>query len=144
MILDHTASPDLPVTKYKLDERKEITAETIGAFVADFFADELKPYFKSEPEPKLATQNGLTKIVGSTHASIVNDPTQDVFVFYYAPWCSHCKEYLPVWERFADEDADKYHTLTIGKFDATANEVEGLTLKEYPTLIYYPRWNKQG
>ena len=41
MILDHTANPDLPVTKYKLDERTEITAETIDAFVTDFFADEL-------------------------------------------------------------------------------------------------------
>jgi hypothetical protein len=32
----------------------------------------------------------------------------------------------------------------IAKFDATANEAEGLEVRGYPTLIFYPRDNKEG
>lgn len=32
--------------------------------------------------------------------------------------------------------------LTIGKFDATANEVDGVDIKGYPTLLFYPKGGK--
>lgn len=60
---------------------------------------------------------------------------------FYAPWCGHCKKLAPIWEQLAQEFKD-VPGLVIGKFDSTTNEVDGLEVKGYPTLKFYPRGNK--
>jgi len=61
-----------------------------------------------------------------------------VFVKYYAPWCGHCKKLAPIWDDLAKELSD-VKGLVIGKFDATANEVDGVEIRGYPTLKFYPK-----
>lgn len=82
-------------------------------------------------------------IVGTTFDSIVKDPTKDVLVKFYAPWCGHCKSLAPIWQELADSVAD-IPDLVIGKFDATANEAAGVAIRGYPTLKFYPKDNKEG
>lgn len=60
---------------------------------------------------------------------------------FYAPWCGHCKKLAPVWEQLASELKD-VPNLVIAKFDATANEVDGLEIRGYPTLKFYAKGNK--
>ena len=43
----------------------------------------------------------------------------------------------PVWDEVAKDLLD-VKGLTIAKFDATANEVEGVEIRGYPTLKFYP------
>lgn len=62
-------------------------------------------------------------------------------VEYYAPWCGHCKKLTPIFEQLA-ADLKDVPNLVIAKFDATENEVEGLEIKGYPTLKYYPAGKK--
>jgi protein disulfide-isomerase A1 len=118
-----------------------LTVAGIESFIKDFKAGNLKAHLKSEPEP--TSQGPLTVIVGTTYDKIVNDPTKDVLVKFYAPWCGHCKTLAPVWEELANSVKD-ISDLVIAKFDATANEAAGVAIRGYPTLKFYPKDNKAG
>lgn len=118
-----------------------LSVNSIKEFVQDFKAGVLRPSLKSEPEP--ANDGPLTVIVGTTFDKIVNDPTKDVLVKYYAPWCGHCKSLAPIWDELAEHVAGN-EDIVIAKFDATANEAAGVSIRGYPTLKFYPKNNKAG
>lgn len=119
-----------------------LTVNSIKEFIQDFKAGTLRAHMKSEPEPtNLPGQ--VTVIVGTTYDKIVNDPTKDVLVKFYAPWCGHCKTLAPIWDELAAHVALN-EDLVIAKFDATANEAAGVSIKGYPTLKFYPKDNKSG
>jgi len=119
-----------------------LTVEDVQKFVDDFKNKNLQPFLKSEEIPP-QTGDALKIIVGKNFNQVVLDNDNDVFVKYYAPWCGHCKKLAPIWEELANEFKD-VSGLTIGKFDATANEVEGLEIRGYPTLKFYPKGNKSA
>ena len=137
-------SPEESMLKYVYEgDAKNLSAADVKKFIDDFKAGNLSPHLKSEPIPEPATTDGLTVIVGKSYDDIVKDPSKDVLVKYYAPWCGHCKALAPTWDALAEEVKD-IEDLVIAKFDATANEVAGLDIKGYPTLKYYPKDNKAG
>lgn len=59
-----------------------------------------------------------------------------------APWCGHCKELTPIWEQLGEKYAD-HEDIVIAKMDATANEVESLDIRGFPTLKYFPAGGKE-
>jgi len=119
----------------------QLSVHAIKNFVEEYKSGALRPHLKSEPEP--ANQGDLTVLVGTNYDSIVNDPSKDVLVKFYAPWCGHCKALAPTWDDLAAHTSD-ISDLVIAKFDATANEVEGVNIRGYPTLKFYPKGNKAG
>jgi len=121
---------------------KGVTGGDIEAYIKAFKAGELSPHLKSEPVPE-ASDDPLTILVGKNWDEIVKDPSKDVLVKYYAPWCGHCKALAPTWDSLAESVKD-IPDLVIAKFDATANEVAGLQISGYPTLKFYPKDNKDG
>jgi len=82
-------------------------------------------------------------LVGSNHNQVANDRTKDVLVVYYAPYCAHSKKVNKIMRDVARQYAE-VDNLTIASFDATQNEAEGLVVKNYPTVIFYPRNSKVG
>jgi len=80
-------------------------------------------------------------IVAKQFNELVLENDNDVLVKFYAPWCGHCKKLAPIWDQVADDLKD-VPGLVIGKFDATANEVDGVDVKGYPTLKFYPKGSK--
>lgn len=118
-----------------------MTSANVVDFFNDFNTGAIKPHLKSEPIPE--SNDGPVKvIVGVQFDEIVNDPTKDVFVKYYAPWCGHCKSLAPKWEELGEHV--KGSDLVIADFDATVNEADGVEIRGYPTLKFYPRDNKAG
>jgi len=123
-------------------EAKDLSVESIGKFIDGIKDGSIKPHLKSADVP--ADNSGpVTVVVGTEFAKIVMDPTKDVLVKYYAPWCGHCKKLLPIWEELGEVFKD-HPNLVLAKFDATANEAEGVEIRGYPTLKWYPRDNKEG
>ena len=120
---------------------KTVTSDAIGAFIDGIKDGSLKPHLKSAAVPE--TQGNVIVIVGTEYDKIVNDPTKDVLVKFYAPWCGHCKKLAPVWDELGEHYKDNANVV-IAKFDATVNEADGVNISGYPTLKWYPKGNKAG
>ena len=117
--------------------RDEVTTETVQEFVEDYFASNLKPVIKSQPLPK-KDKGPVTVVVGSKFDQIVNDPSKDVLIELYAPWCGHCKKLEPVYKQLAKK-FKKNKKLVIAKMDATANDVGvGYDYTGFPTIYLSP------
>lgn len=134
--------PAAEMAKYKFEgSPADITVESLQAYLNDFKGGKLTPFLKSEPVPE--TQGAVTTVVGTTYKEIVMDPTKDVLVKFYAPWCGHCKKLAPIWNELGEAVKD-IDDLVIADFDATANEATGVEIRGYPTLKFYPKTNKRG
>jgi protein disulfide isomerase len=120
----------------------DLTVDIITKFIDDVLAGNVKPSLKSEEIPE-SNDEAVKVIVGKQFEEIVMDNSKDVFIKYYAPWCGHCKKLAEPWKELAESMAE-HKNLVIGKFDATVNEAEGVEVRGYPTLIFYPSGNKEG
>ncbi len=66
---------------------------------------------------------------------------RDVFVKFYAPWCGHCKALEPKYEELATKLANN-EDLVLAEIDATMNNISGVNISGYPTLLFYPAGKK--
>ena len=124
-------------TKYALNEK--LTEENILKFVEDWENKKLKPYLRTEPEPDPEDNDGdVFVVVGKTYKKEVLDNDKDVLMYFYAPWCKHCKEFYPGFERLARKLKAKNPKLLMAKMDATENDIEYFPINKYPTIKFYP------
>jgi protein disulfide-isomerase-like protein len=77
--------------------------------------------------------------------SIVKDPTKDVLVEFYAPWCGHCKRLEPDYEKVA-KSFEGEDSVVVAKVDADAHKSLGseFGVTGYPTIKFFPKDNKAG
>lgn len=71
-----------------------------------------------------STFNDIVMVPSPTSVSVsinrCQDPSKDVLLEFYAPWCGHCKSLAPVYKKLA-KYVKGVKDLVIAKIDGTAN-----------------------
>lgn len=122
---------------------QEPTIENMKSMIKSWKKKELKPHYKSELLPEKDYIKNVRSIVGSNFESVVFDKTKDVLVYFYSPYCSHCKDFEPVYYKIA-KLLKSTSTLVLTKIDYTLNEVKDQKVSSFPSLRFYPGKNKKG
>jgi len=124
------------MTKYKPTVEGTDSA-TIKQFAQDFLDGKLKPHLMSEDVAEDWDAKPVKVLVGKNFHEVAMDQEKAVFVEFYAPWCGHCKQLVPIWDELAQgyEENDK---IVIAKMDSTANELEEVKVQSFPTIKYFP------
>ncbi|WFC97901.1 protein disulfide-isomerase [Malassezia yamatoensis] len=127
--------------KYPLELGKEILG-SVKSFVQQYVQGKLKPSIKSAAVPE--KQDDVIEVVADEFDKYVFDDDRDVLLELYAPWCGHCKNLAPIYEKLAKSYAatpEASKKVSIVKMDGTANDVPpqaDITLQGFPTLLLKP------
>jgi len=128
---------------FAYDEAAEISTALVSEWATKFLNKELQATIRSE-EPPRSNDGPVKVVVAKTFKDIVLDPTKDVFVEFYAPWCGHCKNLAPIWEQLGEQVKDVASNVVIAKIDATANDVDAkYGIRGFPTLKFFTAGNKE-
>jgi len=142
-----SASTDFPkVVGYEMDEAKDSALKfhlteaysqaTVEAFALAMIAGELEPHYASEEIPE-KNDAPVTIVVGKNFKDICMDPTKDVLLEVYAPWCGHCKQLEPTYKKLGKR-FKAFENIVIAKMDGTANEHPLVNVEGFPTILFYP------
>lgn len=84
----------------------------------------------------------VVKLTPENYDAVVNDPTKDVFVKFFAPWCGHCVRMAPAWEELASKAGD----VVIAECDASAHSelAQKNGIRGFPTIKLFSKTNKAG
>jgi len=99
-------------------------------------AGEIEAVLKSEDIP--TENNGPVKTVVGKNFDQIVAKDKDVFLMIHAPWCGHCKKFMPEFEAAAEEIAKKSPDTVMAILDGTANELsnEDYTWSGFPTVYF--------
>uniref|UniRef100_A0A665W6Z8 Protein disulfide-isomerase n=1 Tax=Echeneis naucrates TaxID=173247 RepID=A0A665W6Z8_ECHNA len=80
---------------------RDLTEDSLRQMCQEVFTGTAKPYYRTEEIPEDWNKGPVKVLVGKNFESVALDPTKNVFVEFYAPWCGHCKELAPIWDQLA-------------------------------------------
>merc|ERR1712033_135933 len=125
------------MAKFK-PEDDTVDAANVEKFVTDFLAGNLKQHLMSEEVPEDWDKEGVKVLVGKNFHEVAMNTEKDVLVEFYAPWCGHCKQLVPIWDKLGEKYKD-HESIVIAKMDSTANELEEVKVQGFPTIKLFKK-----
>jgi len=125
------------MTKFK-PETNSIDEQSIKQFVEGVLSGKVKQHLLSQVLPEDWDKHPVKTLVSTNFDEVAFDKSKDVLVEFYAPWCGHCKQLVPIYDQLGEKFKDSA-TVVIAKMDATANELEHTKINSFPTLKLFKR-----
>ena len=88
--------------------------------------------------------SNIRAAVGSTFAQVVAaEPSVDVFVYIFVPWCAHCKAFEAVFEEMVSTLLSDRHISFI-RIDGSKNEIDhpAIRVRGYPSIFLFKAFEK--
>ena len=107
-------------------------------FVNSKFVSYFQQHLLSQDLPDDWDKHPVRVLVSTNFDEVAFDKSKDVLVEFYAPWCGHCKQLVPIYDQLGEKFKD-HPSVVIAKMDATANELEHTKVNSFPTIKLFKK-----